>query len=570
MAWREPAVPPQPARAPLLPALLAVMAGYLAVQARPDFPLLAWGVPGGLFLLAALFLPRFLSSRLESRPAPRLLRPALIWLALAALAAGSLSWRLHPLQRDLGLWRQLPPREAFLEIEVLAHFGEGPPRAPVSGLARVTRAPPHLAELTEARLAFRLFRGPRGEEIPRSRLLPGTRAEVGGVLRPLWADRGGNTFSAGLFAQGTRFTLENGWVRLETGPPHPLALALDDARARIRQWLGRGYPFWASDQLLEAYHGIVLGEARNLPPAQKDAFRRTGSLHLFAVSGLHVGILATMVAAVLAWSPVPLRYRPLLGLPLIFAYVLLTGAGDSALRAFLMIAIFWSGVAILRRPVPFSALVVSALCALAWDPWVLWNAGFQLSYAVVAAILLYGLPLGRAFRRILDPYRFRPSATLDPLRHRLRQFLFFVTDGAAISLASLAGSAPLILLHFGLVSPFSFLLNVPLVVLSFPVLAAGLVTLVLGGSGLAFLAVLPNHLAFACLYLMTSWVFAFDRLPGAVLIAEATPLFCHLLLLLTLLACALVNLAERRGLSPFLLSLPLLCTAALSLGALLH
>src|SRR5690606_9759001 len=98
-----------------------------------------------------------------------------------------------------------------------------------------------------------------------------------------------------------------------------------------------------------------------LTAEQKERYIASGTMHLFAVSGLHVGIVAGLFAVVLAAMRFPRKFRPLVGLALLMAYVQVTGAAPSAMRAWWMAFFFWNAFALMRKPQPLSALAGSAL-----------------------------------------------------------------------------------------------------------------------------------------------------------------------------------------------------------------
>ena len=164
---------------------------------------------------------------------------------------------------------------------------------------------------------------------------------------------------------------------------------------------------------------MLLGRKIELSKAQIERYRMTGTMHFFAISGLHIGVIATVIAQFLLLIRVPRAVAPWIGLPLLYLYVEITGGTPSAIRAFLMAAFFWSSFACQRQRSPFSALMCSAILVLIIDPNQLWSLGFQLSYAVVLSILLFGLPLHQVLTGRCQPYQWLPEHRLERSAARL-------------------------------------------------------------------------------------------------------------------------------------------------------
>lgn len=136
---------------------------------------------------------------------------------------------------------------------------------------------------------------------------------------------------------------------------------------------------------------LVFGYRSEMDQATLSAFTNTGTIHVLSVSGLHV----TLVFAMLTFLLKPMdriRFgrdaRFVLVLLAIWAYVVLTGLAPPILRAGIMITFFvmasWSG----RRQSPINTLVASAFFVLLFDSTMLWDIGFQLSYAAMLGIFL--------------------------------------------------------------------------------------------------------------------------------------------------------------------------------------
>jgi len=132
---------------------------------------------------------------------------------------------------------------------------------------------------------------------------------------------------------------------------------------------------------------VVFGLRVGLSPVERRQFLRSGLMHIFAVSGLHVGIFAGLVLAGARVVRIPFRVRYLtLPLPLLL-YVLVTGGHPAAVRAWLMLTLWSLCKGMFRAVSPFNTVCVAALLLLIVDPLNLVKVGFQYSFVVVTVLV---------------------------------------------------------------------------------------------------------------------------------------------------------------------------------------
>ena len=171
-------------------------------------------------------------------------------------------------------------------------------------------------------------------------------------------------------------------------------------------------------------NAMLFGDRTRLTHGLRLGFERTGSFHLFVVSGMHVALLAGMVF----WAARRLRVRAglatLLTVALIAAYALLTGFGVPVQRALLMTAVFLLARLLWRGRNALNALGAAALAVLVGSPGTLFEASFQMTFLAIVAIAGIAVPLGertflryaRALRGLHERWR---DVSLPP---RLAQF----------------------------------------------------------------------------------------------------------------------------------------------------
>ena len=159
-----------------------------------------------------------------------------------------------------------------------------------------------------------------------------------------------------------------------------------------------------SDEAIALAQGMLLGDKSGLSSEVVSAFRTAGMSHIMAVSGLHVGIIMSIIW--ICFRPVEMLvgYLAPLNLTVHYAlgdlkrivvialttwYVWLIGAPPSAVRAALMLSLLMLGWMLHRSTSAWRCMVFAALVLIAWDPWTVGQVGFQLSFLAVAGILLF-------------------------------------------------------------------------------------------------------------------------------------------------------------------------------------
>jgi competence protein ComEC len=168
------------------------------------------------------------------------------------------------------------------------------------------------------------------------------------------------------------------------------------AADRLRAWLADSIAPRLRGERRAIVEGVVLGDEQALSEGLRQRFRASGLYHLLAVSGQNVALVAGG-ALELAWLlGLPRWMGQLAAFASIGTYVLAVGAQPSVVRAGIagaLVSLAW----LAARPVDrWYFLLLGALALLAWNPYSLFDAGFQLSFAAVAAIFVLAPRLSRA------------------------------------------------------------------------------------------------------------------------------------------------------------------------------
>ena len=448
------------------------------------------------------------------------------------------------------------PREARLKMQLIRVFNsKAAPGDKVSGIARVLPGSAYRDIEPGARVYFNLQAG--AEDGPR--LYKGVQIESVGVLRTL-RDTQASGFNRYLLNSGVYYRFsQNASLRI-TRPAGAFRSFCIRQNERFQKILNSGTE-GAADQA-RVYTAMLLGARAGLNQEQKDRYQASGAMHLFAISGLHIGVIATALASCLRLIRIPNQLAPFLGLPLLYLYVEITGGTPSAMRAFLMTLFFWTAYTFQRQRNPFAALMASALGVLLIDPLQLWSLGFQLSYAVVASILLLGLPLQAILTRWARPFRWLPENDWTRGQRLLQRSIDCFLLLFSISFSAWLASIPLSLGHFGYLSLPAVFINMLLVNMAALVICTGCLSLASGLLLWTGLAAFFNHAAWlviTCMDALSGWVAA---IPGAVLESKDFPLpLCYSALLIYFACLIFVNRkpaqlnAARLAAAPALLGL---------------
>ncbi len=169
--------------------------------------------------------------------------------------------------------------------------------------------------------------------------------------------------------------------------------------SRMRRWVGSRLDRLELGGDIEAMvKALMLGDRTALSPQIRASYARSGTAHLLALSGLHLGIIVVIFSSLLVWVPLLGRgemLRSIALIVLVWAFAALTGFSSSIVRAAFMFSTLQLSLSISRSYNSLNTLCFVAVVMIIVDWGVIYDLGFQLSFISVAAILLWALPLYR-------------------------------------------------------------------------------------------------------------------------------------------------------------------------------
>lgn len=284
---------------------------------------------------------------------------------------------------------------------------------------------------------------------------------------------------------------------------------------RARSWVKRQIEQDLADapEITSLILSMVLGMKGETSEDVQEQFRKTGTLHLFAVSGLNVAMLGCIIWTLLKPLRIGRAGAALLIIPLLCFYALVTGLSPSCVRATVMGSLLLAAFLCDRPAVALNSLGAAAVAILAWDTDQLFAPGFQFSFALVFVIAILARRIESCARSVAKPDAFLP----EPLWSRPQRLTQWCWGGVAatlgVTLAAWLGSLLFMVGYFHLFSISSIVANLLLVPIAFAVLALGLLAVLVSPFS-TFLAVLFNNANFACTHVMLWIVKVMALAPG--------------------------------------------------------
>jgi competence protein ComEC len=303
---------------------------------------------------------------------------------------------------------------------------------------------------------------------------------------------------------------EDGSV-IQRGTGNPILRAAQVSRGWMQRVLCRSLD--DSPDVQNFISGIVLGLRHQTVDDIEEPFQQTGTLHLFAVAGLHVGIVARLLWIVAIVARLSQKQAAAVIIPLLLFYAAITGLHVSSVRAAVMSSVLLGGLFFERKVFALNSLAAAAFFLLCWNTNELFATGFQLSFAVVGTIVLMADPVFRLCNRVAATDPFLPASLLSRARRIFNSAFESLCRGSSVSLAAWLGSLLLVFWYFHLVTPVSLIANLVVVPIAFFILATALLSI----------ATAPVLGSFSVVFNNSNWFFArgvlaivhwFAQIPG--------------------------------------------------------
>lgn len=249
-------------------------------------------------------------------------------------------------------------------------------------------------------------------------------------------------------------------------------------------------------------NGLLLGARGGFDDDTKNEFIETGTIHIVALSGYNVSIVALGVMKILSLI-LSQVLSIIFGIIVIFLFVIMTGASSTAIRAGIMAIIMLIGRMTGRKYLAGRALVIAALFMIAYDPRVLYDMSFQLSFIATGGVL-YITP------KVINWFRFLP------MRFGIREIM-------ASTVAATIAVMPILLHLTGILSIVSIPANI-LILLFIP--AAMLLVFITGILGfiIPFLSIISGYVSHLILSYILTVIHFFGTLSFASITIQSFPL----------------------------------------------
>ena len=286
---------------------------------------------------------------------------------------------------------------------------------------------------------------------------------------------------------------------------------------------------------------LLTGVRTGLSDADTASLRQAGVYHAVAISGMHVSILVWLLSLLCRSR----KRTAALGIPVLLAFVLMTGASPSAVRAGLMQALLLLAPLVHREYDGPTSLAGALLVLLVQDPWCIASVGLQLSFAAVLGLLLFS----RRLERAMQAARLYARAKKRRFTHTLARA---VTLSVSCSLSATVFTLPLSAAYFGMLSIIAPLSNLLILWAVTALFAGGLVVCLLGLVSLPLAAAGGWLLAFPARYVL--WMARLLSRPAYAAVLTDEPYWAVFAALygLALLLLAAVPAARRRRAAPAL------------------
>ena len=292
------------------------------------------------------------------------------------------------------------------------------------------------------------------------------------------------------------FLKEKDWVKLESKNVNAFQQFIFTARENILAVLQKNVG--SSKDELGIAEALLIGYTNDLDKDLVQAYSNTGVVHIIAISGMHLALIYGMLVFVFSRIPVIKKSKwmqAILILSCLWVFSLLTGGAASVLRSAVMFTFITIGKYFVRQPSIYNSLAASAMIMLCYNPFYLWDVGFQLSYLAVVGIVAFQKPIYNLFyfkNKIIDT----------------------IWKATALTTAAQILTFPICIYYFHQFPLLFLITNLIAVPLSTAILYAEILLVML--SWVPFMSVYIGKITTALVWLMNKIIIKINELPFAV------------------------------------------------------
>lgn len=173
--------------------------------------------------------------------------------------------------------------------------------------------------------------------------------------------------------------------------------------SQLRMYIYDKFQAYLPNRIFEYTVAFAFGDTSLLSRKDKEITFKTGMSHVMAVSGQHIGILVIFLASVLAWIKIPPISRAILIFISLMTYALISTGSASIWRAIIIYTFYVITYHLEAIPKPIKAIIIAAIVLLLFNPYYLFSASFQLSFAAVLGIIYINEDIFRLLYRLKIP-----------------------------------------------------------------------------------------------------------------------------------------------------------------------
>ena len=254
---------------------------------------------------------------------------------------------------------------------------------------------------------------------------------------------------------------------------------------------------------------LILGDEGELSPDVVSDYAASGTLHVLSVSGLHIGVIFLVLNFLLGFlqrNRAGRISRIILMLSLLWAYALLTGLSPAVCRSVAMFSFVLIGRDMRRISSIYNSMAASVVALLLWDPFLIMQVGFQLSYVALTGIVwLYPYIYKWVNTEVLLPPP-HSGKTIKYLRKGVHKTVQAIWSLTAVSLAAQIAVFPLGILYFNQFPIYFLLSNLIVIPLSSIILIGGCLFIVIRLLHIQFLYSITGKILYAIIHFMNFFV----------------------------------------------------------------